>query len=78
MKVLVTGGTGFIGSHFCQKMIKDKHKVVSLDNYSMGSKKNHIDGAAYIKGETKDIDKLINFIPDIIYHFGEYSRVEQN
>ena len=78
MKVLVTGGTGFIGSHFCQKMIKDEHKVVSLDNYSMGSKKNHIDGVAYIEGETKDIDKLINFIPDIIYHFGEYSRVEKN
>ena len=78
MKVLITGGAGFIGSHFCQKMIKDEHKVVSLDNYSMGSKKNHIDGVAYIEGETKDIDKLINFIPDIIYHFGEYSRVEQS
>ena len=35
-------------------MIKDEHKVVSLDNYSMGSEKNHIDGVAYIEGKTKN------------------------
>jgi UDP-glucose 4-epimerase len=78
MKVLITGGAGFIGSHLCQKMLEGEHKVVSLDNYSTGSKKNHIDGVTYIEGETKNIDKLIQFTPDVIYHFGEYSRVEQS
>ena len=77
MKVLVTGGAGFIGSHLIEEILKD-NEVYSLDNYSTGSEKNHIKGAVYIKGETKDIDKLIKFIPDIIYHLGEYSRVEQS
>lgn len=54
MKLLVTGGAGFIRSHFCQKMIKDEHKLLSLDNYTIGSKKNHIDGVTYIEGETKN------------------------
>jgi len=78
MKVLVTGGAGFIGSHLCEKLIQGDNKVTSLDNYSTGSKDNHIDKVLYIEGETKDIEKLITFCPDIIYHLGEYSRVEQS
>ena len=43
MKILVTGGAGFIGSHLCEELIKNvDNYVVSLDNYSSGSKKNHI------------------------------------
>ena len=78
MKVLVTGGAGFIGGHLCEKLADDGNEVISLDNYSTGSKKNHIDEVVYIKGETSNIDKLITFSPDIIYHLGEYSRVEQS
>jgi len=77
MKILVTGGAGFIGSHLIEGILSN-NEVYSLDNYSTGSKENHIKGAIYIKGETKDIDKLIKFTPDIIYHLGEYSRVEQS
>jgi UDP-glucose 4-epimerase len=54
------------------------NKVYSLDNYSMGSTENHIEGVIYIKGDTKNISTLVNFIPDMIYHLGEYSRVEQS
>jgi len=78
MKILVTGGAGFIGSHLCEKLADDGNEVISLDNYSTGSEKNHIDKVVYIKGETSNIDKLITFSPDIIYHLGEYSRVEQS
>lgn len=79
MKVLVTGGAGFIGSHLCEKLIQgDNNTVTSLDNYSTGTKDNHVNKVLYIKGETKDIDKLVSFYPDIIYHLGEYSRVEQS
>ena len=78
MKILVTGGAGFIGSHLCEKLADDGNEVISLDNYSTGSEKNHIDEVVYIKGETANIDKLITFSPDIIYHLGEYSRVEQS
>ena len=78
MKILVTGGAGFIGSHLCEELAKNKNKVFSLDNYSTGTKLNHVNNVTYIKGETKNIEKLINFIPGIIYHLGEYSRVEQS
>jgi len=77
-KILITGGAGFVGSHLCEKLIKLGNEVISLDNYFTGNKKNHIKGVKYIKGNTKDIFKLIDFVPDIIYHLGEYSRVEQS
>ena len=78
-KVLITGGAGFIGSHLCESLIDaGGHDVVSLDNYFTGSKKNHISGVEYVEGSTKDIEKIINFAPDIIFHLGEYSRVEQS
>lgn len=77
-KILVTGGAGFIGSHLCERLLKLNNEVVSLDNYFTGSEKNHIKGVKYIKGNTKDIFKLLDFTPDIIYHLGEYSRVEQS
>ena len=78
-KVLVTGGAGFIGSHLCQRLALNKaYEVYSLDNYSTGTKDNHVSNVTYITGETKDIRNLVNFKPDHIYHLGEYSRVEQS
>lgn len=64
--ILVTGGAGFVGSHLCERLVNDGNRVISLDNYFTGSEKNHIEGVKYIKGETKDIFKLIDFTPDII------------
>jgi len=40
MRVLVTGGAGFIGSHLCELLVKANHEVICLDNYFTGSKKN--------------------------------------
>ena len=77
-KVLVTGGAGFVGSHLCDSLLKKGYQVTSLDNYFTGKVTNHIKGVEYIKGDTKDINKLIKFEPDYIYHLGEYSRVEQS
>ncbi len=79
MKILVTGGAGFIGSHLCEELVKNtNNSVYSLDNYSTGTKKNHVERVIYIQGETRNIDNLINFNPEIVYHLGEYSRVEQS
>ena len=77
--ILVTGGAGFIGSHLCQRLATDKeNKVYSLDNYSTGSEDNHVENVTYIKGDTRDVENLITFEPDYVYHLGEYSRVEQS
>ena len=79
MKILVTGGAGFIGSHLCEALTQQENNVVySLDNYSTGKRENHVPNVTYIEGDTVNISNLINFNPDIIYHLGEYSRVEQS
>jgi UDP-glucose 4-epimerase len=78
-RILITGGAGFIGSNLCEKLAEDSNNIIySLDNYSTGSKANHVSNVTYIEGETTNIAKLINFNPDSIYHLGEYSRVEQS
>lgn len=76
--ILVTGGAGFIGSHLCARLVKEGHTVISLDNYFTGSRENHIPGVEYCEGHTKDIEKHISEMPDLIYHLGEYSRVEKS
>ncbi len=73
--ILVTGGAGFIGSHLCERLVKDGHKVISLDNYFTGSRENHVPGVDYREGHTKDIEKHVSETPDLVYHLGEYSRV---
>lgn len=76
MKILVTGGAGFVGSALIKELVKDrKNQVLSLDNYFTGTKENHVTGATYLNGSTEDISTAISVVPDIIYHFGEYSRV---
>jgi len=78
-KILVTGGAGFIGSNLCERLVTNwEYEVYSLDNYFTGSEKNHIQNVTYVEGSTSNIDELIDFNPDIIYHLGEYSRVEQS
>ncbi len=78
-KILVTGGAGFVGSHLCERLSKNpNYEVYSLDNYFTGSIDNHVLNVTYIEGDTTDIAKFINFNPDMVYHLGEYSRVEQS
>ena len=74
--ILVTGGAGFVGSNLCERLVKS-NKVVCVDNYFTGSVRNHIDGVIYCNMSTSEIDAL-DFKPDVIYHLGEYSRVEQS
>jgi UDP-glucose 4-epimerase len=75
--VLVTGGAGFVGSHLCEALVKEGCKVTSLDNYSSGSKDNHVAGVEYLHCDTKDISQC-DLNVDLIYHLGEYSRVEES
>ncbi len=74
--ILVTGGAGHVGSHVVEQLLENRqNKVISLDNYFNGNPSNHIKGADYRKGHTKDIEKLIPENPDVIFHLGEYARI---
>ena len=82
--IIVTGGAGFIGSNLISLLIKKSHyKIISIDNYSSGSLKNHIKNKKikYIKSETKNISKILNNYKKNIhslFHFGEFSRIYQS
>ena len=82
--VVVTGGAGFVGSNLIEYLInKTKFKIISIDNYSSGSKKNHIKSRRinYINSNTKTISKTLSpYKKKIIsiFHFGEFSRIYQS
>jgi nucleoside-diphosphate-sugar epimerase len=40
MRTVVTGGAGFLGSHLCERLLKDGHDVVALDNFLTGTPEN--------------------------------------
>jgi UDP-glucose 4-epimerase len=78
-KILITGGAGFVGSHLAQKLVVASDNVVCLDNYLSGHKSNHIVGVTYVEGDVNDIVDIFSAQKfDYIFHFGEYSRVEQS
>jgi UDP-glucose 4-epimerase len=82
--IIVTGGAGFVGCNLIKSLLKktDK-KIISLDNYSSGNKKNHIKNyrVRYINAHTLDISKHLNQKKKqihSIFHFGEFSRIYQS
>ncbi len=79
MKILVTGGAGFIGTNLIKRLLKEGHKVVSLDNYSTGLKQNEIEGAIYANVDINDIeikDKSYWEGFDLMYHLAAIARIQ--
>jgi len=82
--LVVTGGAGFVGSNLIKYLLaKTNFKIISIDNYSSGSKKNHIKSnrIKYIKSNTKYISKVLKKNTKqihTIFHFGEFARIFQS
>ena len=87
MKILVTGGAGFIGSHLCDHLVKDEHEVFVIDNLSLGEEKNichlmKLSNFNFIKGDILDLDlvnslfELNNF--EMVFHFAANSDIAQS
>jgi UDP-glucuronate decarboxylase len=70
MRVLVTGGAGFLGSHLCDRLIGQGHDVLCLDNFFTGRKQNieHLLGNAHFELIRHDVIDPFKFEVDRIYN----------
>lgn len=77
MKILVTGGAGFIGTNLIKRLLSEKYEVTSIDNYSTGLEVNHQEGCKYI---SYDIRILSDYSPfgkfDVVYHLAAIARIQ--
>ncbi len=82
MKIIVTGGAGFIGSHIVDKLINQKNKVVIIDDLSTGKKENINKSAKFYKTNlqnSKELDKIFKTEkPDFVLHQGAHASVRES
>ena len=88
MRMLVTGGAGFVGTNLIKRLLKDGHEVVSVDNYSTGKKENHLDGCTYYDYDLSSPHTLGIYVDhssyptwrddeyDVIFHMGALARIQ--
>lgn len=70
MRILVTGGAGFVGSHLVDKLMRDGHEVIALDNFFTGRRENveHWIGHKNFRLVTHDVVEPFMIEVDQIYH----------
>jgi len=76
MKILVTGGAGFIGTNLIKRLLKEGHEVVSLDDYETGLQENEVEGATYIMGDIDSLGYWKGDGFDLCYHLAALSRIQ--
>lgn len=75
MKILVTGGAGFVGTNLIKRLLKDGHQVQSLDNYSTGLKSNEVEGCRYWAGDIQNISTMDKDF-DVVFHLAAIARIQ--
>jgi len=87
MKILITGGAGFIGSHLADFLISKKHEVVAVDNLLLGRKENIIHLAdnknfKFIKEDLMNINELKEIFQendfDVVFHLAANSDIQNS
>lgn len=82
MKVLVTGGAGYIGSHFVRYLTENSHEVIVLDNLSRGHIESINENAVFELADLMNKDSLDQVIkkhePDAIVHFAAFAYVGES
>lgn len=74
MKIIVTGGAGFIGTNLCAKLLSQGHQVVSIDNYNTGLKSNHIKGVKYLDHDLRNLKEFMDV--DVVFHMAAIARIQ--
>lgn len=76
MKILVTGGAGFVGTNLIKRLLKEGHQVVSIDNYNTGLKSNHQEGAEYLEYDIRNINNYDWIKPEFVFHMAAIARIQ--
>ena len=77
MKVLVTGGAGFVGTNLIKRLLEEGHEVVSVDNYNTGLKSNHQEGCLYVEQDIRNVSDYSAWGEfDIVYHLAAIARIQ--
>lgn len=74
MKILVTGGAGFIGTNLIKRLLEDGHEVVSIDNYNTGLKSNHQKGCKYLNHDLRSLTEFMDV--DVVFHMAAIARIQ--
>jgi len=74
MRILVTGGAGFIGTNLIKRLVSQGYKVTSYDNYTTGKKENHITGCDYYDVDITTCTFEVDF--DIVFHMAAIARIQ--
>lgn len=74
MKVLVTGGAGFVGTNLIKRLLKDGHQVISIDNYNTGLESNHQFGCKYMNHDLRNLKDFPNV--DVVFHMAAIARIQ--
>ena len=80
MKILITGGAGFIGSHLVEKLLIKNNEILIIDNLMTGKKENLSFEGNYELfiddlGSEKSLNKIIEFNPDVCFHLAAQASV---
>ena len=76
MNIVVTGGLGFVGTNLVKRLLVDGHKVIVLDDYSIGKVENQIEGAKYIPMNIEQINYMSGDEVDVCFHLAALSRIQ--
>ena len=86
MKILITGGAGFIGSHLCDALLRENHNLVVVDNLILGKIENinhllGLDGFRFIKEDLLNIEPLHEIFRedsfDMVFHLAANSDIQK-
>ena len=76
MKILVTGGLGFIGSNLVKRLINEGHSVDCIDNLSTGTIDNKVEGCVYHYYDCNEINEKLDIQYDVIFHLAALARIQ--
>ena len=82
MKILLTGGAGYIGSHVLLSILSNNHEVCIIDNLSTGNKNLIPENIQFLNCNINDEEKISTLLQkqsfDILLHFAGYVKVEES